>query len=295
MKRRNFFWYSCLLIAGCSAATNHSTSPNPVSMPAKLRFAVTDANGLTELQRDYEPFRVALEKVLATPVEFFPVQDYFMAASALQSNQVDLVWAGPSEYVVIRARTNAVPLITLTRPGYYAVIVVRADSNIKSLTDLKGKTIDMWKRGSTAAHLAGIKLLIDAGLNPQTDVEIIMSGDDGLKMLKTKKVDALVRPFHRYKTALVNEGDSEQEYPVIAQGKQLPGDIFVLSSQMEAPVVTQIQSRILSNRDKLLQAIDAVKSLSVRFKNANLILGNDADFDMLREVYQAIGQDKFIR
>jgi [ribosomal protein S5]-alanine N-acetyltransferase len=29
-------------------------------MPKKLRFAVTDAEGLEELQRDYEPFRVAL-------------------------------------------------------------------------------------------------------------------------------------------------------------------------------------------------------------------------------------------
>ncbi|WP_042341823.1 phosphate/phosphite/phosphonate ABC transporter substrate-binding protein [Calothrix sp. PCC 7507] len=297
MKRRNLLKYSCLLIIGCSATTNSSTnsdSATRVNLPTKLRFAVTDANGLTELQQDYEPFRVALEKVLATSVEFFPVQDYFMAASALQSNQVDLVWAGPSEYVVIRARTNAVPVISLTRPGYHAVIVVRADSNIKSPPDLKGKKIDMWKLGSTAAHIAGSKLLIDAGLNPQTDLKIIMSGDDSLNMLKTKRVDAIVRPFHRYKIALANAGATEREYPIIAQGKQLPGDVFVLNSQLEPAVVAQIQSRILSGKEQLLQAIDSVKSLSVRFKNAKVVLGNDADFDVLREVYQAIGQDKFI-
>ncbi|GAB4147673.1 MAG: hypothetical protein Fur0046_26010 [Cyanobacteria bacterium J069] len=79
----------------------------------QLRFAVTDVHGLDELKEKYDPFRAALEAVLETSIEFFPVDDLLMAASALQADQLDLVWAGPSEYVTIHARTQAVPLVSL--------------------------------------------------------------------------------------------------------------------------------------------------------------------------------------
>ncbi|WP_448597881.1 PhnD/SsuA/transferrin family substrate-binding protein [Thermoleptolyngbya sp.] len=68
-------------------------------------MAIADIQGIDELKEKYEPFRAALEEVLETSVEFFPVEDFLIAASALQANQLDLVWAGPSEYVAIHART----------------------------------------------------------------------------------------------------------------------------------------------------------------------------------------------
>ncbi|WP_293090284.1 hypothetical protein [Okeania sp. SIO3B5] len=39
---------------------------------------------------------------MATKIEFFPLESLAMAAATLQLNQVDLLLAGPSEYVVIR-------------------------------------------------------------------------------------------------------------------------------------------------------------------------------------------------
>jgi phosphonate transport system substrate-binding protein len=296
MKRRHFLWGSFLFVSGCTAAVSSSNSSDStaVLLPEKLRFAITDVTGLEELQRDYEPFRLALAEVLNTEVEFFSTNHFLGAVSALQSDQVDLVWAGPSEYVVIHARTEAIPIINLTRSDYYTVIAVRANSGIKTLTDLKGKTIDMWKLGSNAAHLGGIKLLINAGLNAQTDFKVVMTEDDSLNPLKNKAADAWVRPIHKYKTALKAEAVSEQIYPIIAQGKQFPGDVFVLSSQLAPELATAIQFRLLQNRDKLLKAIQTNEGLSTKFKNVALSPASDANYDMIREAYKAIGQDDFI-
>ena len=295
MKRRDFLWYSSLLLTSCTTATHTRLSESTLTMPEKLRFTVSDTKGLEELQRDYEPFRAALEEVLAVPVEFFPVEDFFTAASALQSNQVDLVWADPSIYVAIHARTNAVPAVAITRPDYHTIIAVRADSGIKTLADLKGKTIDMWELGSTASHLGGVKILIDAGLDPQTDFKVVMPGNHSLKMLKNGEADAWARPLHRYKIVLQAEGEAEQDYPIIAQGGLLPGDVLILSSQFDPGVVKEIQSRMLQSKAKLLQAIHAVESLSSRFKDAMLAPANDADYDVVREAYRAIGQDDFLQ
>lgn len=294
MKRRNLLVYSLFFVAGCSATIQGNSSSN-VSKPDKIRFSVTDAVGLAGLQKEYEPFRAALAEILQTKVEFFPVNDYFMAASALQSGQVDLVWAGPSEYVAIRARTNANPVVSLMRETYRTVIVVRADQGIRSLADLKGKTIDMWKLGSTAGQLGATTMLMQAGLNPKSDVKVILTGDNTFAPLKTGVADAWARPFNRYQAALKKEKALVTEYPIIAESAQLPGDVFVLASQLGLDLANEIQTQMLTNAEKLMAAIRSVESLAERFGNGKLVQGKDEDYDVLREAYRSLGQGDFLQ
>ncbi len=291
-KRRNFLSYSWLLVAGCTAKTN--TSQSSLIMPELLQLAVTDARGMEDLQRDYQPLRRALEELLATEIRFFPVDNNFAAAAALQSNQVDLVWAGPSEYVVIRARTNAVPIVAITRPEYYTVVIVRGDSGIKSLSDLQGKTIDMGNHGATSSHLGAIKILMDAGLNPQSDFQVIFSEENTLKPLKSREVDAWTRTLSYYQQALAKEGVLESEYPMIAKGQPFPSDVFIASSHLNPQIVNHIRALMLNNQEKILAAIFSVEALALKFKGSMLTTANDADYDMIREVYKAIGQGDFL-
>jgi len=179
MKRRHFVGLSLLFVASCSTTVNQSnrTSSNfAVSEPETLEFAVTDVQGAKDLQQNYQTFRTVLGEILDKKIELFPLDNYIAAAVALQSGQLKLALTGPSEYVIMRARTNAVPIIAITRPDYYSLILVRANSEIKSAAQLKGKTIAMWEIGATGGHLGAIKILLDAGLNPQSDFKISMLG-----------------------------------------------------------------------------------------------------------------------
>ncbi|MBP0005032.1 MAG: PhnD/SsuA/transferrin family substrate-binding protein [Cyanobacteria bacterium SBC] len=295
MKRRNFLWYSLLLITGCTTATSKFNDNNPTSArPEKLRFAVTDAKGLKDLERDYEPFRAVLEEILDIEVEFFPVENYFAATPAMLSGQLDLVWSGASEYLVLSARAKAVPIVGITRPEYYTVIAVRADSGIESVADLKGKTIDVRKEGSTASHLGAIELLMNAGLDPKVDIKTIASKDYSLNPLKTGEADAWSRTSYRYEQALEQEGASEREYPLIARGKPLPSDVLVVSDRLDSKFVEELRSRLLENQDKLTQAILSVATLAFRFQGTQLVPASDTDYDTIREVYRAIGQDDYL-
>ena len=87
------------------------------------------------------------------------------AVEALAAKQLDFVLTGPAEYVVFRARTNAQPVVALTRPDYFSQIVVLADGPIKALGDLKGKKISFGEIGSTSQHLGPAQILMDAGLS----------------------------------------------------------------------------------------------------------------------------------
>ncbi|MBW4493946.1 MAG: PhnD/SsuA/transferrin family substrate-binding protein [Oscillatoria princeps RMCB-10] len=298
MKRRYFVWLFLFFLSGCTAIRSkpggrHSRAG---SRPEKLRFAVTDRKGLELLQRDYEPFRKALEEVLEKKIEFFPTENYIAAASALELDRVDIVLAGPSEYAVIRARTNASPALAITRPNFHSGIAVRADSGIKSVAQLKGKTIALGEVGGTASHIAPIKFLIDAGLNPQSDVKIRMVGTEekkGLEELKAGAVDAWGGSVQRYEKFLQAEGVAESAYPLIVEGPPLPGDVFVANSKLDSAFVEEMRTRLLENQDKLLRAIRAPEA-NEKYSSSQLVPARDDDYNMIREVYKAIGQGDFI-
>jgi len=292
MKRRHFVGLSLLLVASCSTTVNQSnrTSSNfAVSEPETLEFAVTDVQGAEDLQQNYQTFRTVLGEVLEKKIELFPVDNYIAAAVALQSGQLKLALTGPSEYVIMRARTNAVPIIAITRPEYHSIIAVSANSEIKSAAQLKGKTTAMWEVGSTSGHLGPIKILLEAGLNPQTDIKISMLGKNGLQALKKGEVDALAIGYTRYQNLLNSEGLSESEFRLIATGQPLPNDLFVASSNLPIVVVEKMRDRLVENQDKLIEAI-LVGKANDKYQGAKLVPANDSDYNMIREVYKAIGQ-----
>ncbi|MEM1171112.1 MAG: phosphate/phosphite/phosphonate ABC transporter substrate-binding protein [Cyanobacteria bacterium P01_H01_bin.35] len=287
MKRRHFIGYTLLLITSCSVTTIENK-------PEILRFAVTDVVEEEKLKLDYEAFRAALEKVLATKIEFFPVDSFGMAAAALQLNQVDLLLAGPSEYVVINARTNAIPLVGVTRPNYRAVIAVPADSPIKSAAQLKGKTLALSDIGSTSGHLGPTKLLIQAGLDPNSDLKILMLGDDGsLEHFKQGKVDAWGGSAVDYQYLLETENVSENDFLIIAQTDLLPSDVIIVSEKLDFQVVEEYKNLIVKNQDKLIAALATGESTK-KYKGSKLIAANDTDYDLIRDVYQVIGEGDLI-
>ena len=291
MKRRNFITYSLLLFASLTTVT-FSSSFVSAQNPEKLRFAVTDVQGLEELQRDYEPFRDALAESLGMEIEFFPVADRTAAAVALQSDQVDIVLTGPAEYVVMKAKTDAVPFIAITRPNYRSVIAVHKDSGIQSLGELKGKTIAMSDLGSTSGQLGPTKILVDAGLQPETDIEIKMLGDTDLQAFRYKDVEAWGGSALDYDRFMEAKSLSAEDYPIIETGDLLPSDVFIASSKLDPEYVNEIRDNMVANQDKLIGGIVAAEA-NEKYKGSTLIEAQDSDYDPIRQAYQAIGVSDF--
>ncbi len=290
MKRRNFLWYSSLFLTGCATA---STLPNQASstreLPATLRFAVTDVSGLEELEEEYGDLRAALVEALQTEVEFFPVENYTAAAIALKQGKLELALAGPSEYVIITSRTNAIPIVAVTRPTYHSIIAVPAGSPIKTGADLKGKVIAMSDIGSTSGHLGPTKLLIDAGLDPQTEVEIRMLGDEGsVESVKQGEADAWGGSAVDYQDFLK---DADNSFPILMEGPPLPSDVFIASSSVDPALIDVIRERLLANEELL---VDAIAQKLSKYRGSQLVLAKDEDYDPIRDVYGAIGQGDFV-
>ncbi len=292
IRRRSFLVCSLLFLTSCTLSQLESDPDNTLDLE-KLRLAITDTRSLEELQQDYEPFRATLENILAVPIEFVPVESVFEAVAALELDRVDLVWAGPSEYITIHTRTNASLLVGLSRPTTRMGICVSAHSDIDSLEDLKGKVIELGRIGLTGNHLIPVKLLLDAGLNPNIDVRIIHSSEHSLQALSTGEVDAWGRAYHRYESALEEIGASEADYPTIAEYGPFPDDVLVASNYLEPQTVEAIRSRLLERSAEIEAAIVSADGLASKFEGVRIQMVTDADYDIIRDVYRAIGQDTY--
>jgi len=151
-----------------------------VSTPALaqevLRISAIPDEAPTELQRKFKPLGEYLSKETGMKVEFTPVTDYAAVVEALATKKIDMAWLGGFTYVQTKIRTNgtANPIIQRVEDEKFtSVFIVPADSSLKALSELKGKTIAFGSPSSTSGHLMPRYFLMQAGINPDKDFKNI--------------------------------------------------------------------------------------------------------------------------
>lgn len=283
---------TALLATGVAACGDDEEPTQPATpaaqtqaAPEKLRMAVTDLQGLEELQREFGAFADELERATGSEIEFFPVADRTAAAAALAGEQVDLVFTGPAEYVVLRERAKVEPVVSIRRPDYRSCVYVKADSDAQDLADLRGKKVGMSDIGSTSGHLGPSQLFVDAGVDPQKELEVVPVGDAVHEALKRDDIAAVGVGCHDRDEYI--EGD-EGDFRTLVEGPALPPDVVVAAPELSEGAVQTIREAFQDNWPTLLKAMLAGKD-NAKYENAELVDATDSDYDVVRSMYKAIG------
>ena len=149
----------------------------------------------TELARKAAPLVKYLEQKLGMKVEFTPVSDYAAAVEALVNKQVDMAWYGGFTFVQANARSGGkvVPLVQREEDEKFRSVFITSDPTIKTLADLKGKTVSFGSQSSTSGHLMPRSYLLQANIDPDKDFKrVAYSGahDATIAAVAAGKVDA---------------------------------------------------------------------------------------------------------
>ncbi len=262
-----------------------------------LRFAVSDVQGLEELQREFHEFQQVLSNSTGYKVEFFPISGRTVGAEALKSRKLDLLLTGPAEYVVIHQRTGASPIVGLDREGYFSVWVTLQKSGFRTLSDLKGKRLAFGDIGSTAYHLAPLQMLADSGLEPDKDYKKMhVSKHLAWSALKRGNVDAIGLNQDRYHLFLGKETEFKaDDFLVLAEGPPLPNDLIVAGAHLDSTVVSQIRRAFKEHGDELVRAIlkgeRNQKYLGLKFYTEI----QDSDYDIVRKMYATAGYPEYLK
>jgi phosphonate transport system substrate-binding protein len=269
----------------------------PALAAEPLRLAITDVPGLEQLQVEWGPFKETLETATGLGFEFFPVTSRTVAAEGLRAEQVDFVLTGPAEYVVMRQRADAVPVVSFGRPDYFAGIVVMADSGITSVEDLRGRKIAFEDVGSTSNHLAPAQILADYGLVYGKDYQPVhTSGEIQHASLKRGDVAAI---GVNYRTWTDRMRDRDTEVPpgafrVLLRGGDLPNDVLMAGAHVDPATIERVRAAFAEDKRQMAAAIleggdENAKYLGMGFVTAV----EDRDYDYVRAMYATIGYPEF--
>ncbi len=274
------------------AALSAVLAQQPALAQATVRFAVTDIDGLESLQREFGPFKAALEKASGLTVQLFPVSGRTAAVEAMAADQVDFVLTGPAEYVVFNARLKAQPVVVWTRPNYRSSIVVLENGPIKSLADLKGKRISFGEIGSTSQHLGPATILADAGLAYSKDyqpaflklnvaAEALVKGDLAAIGMNQTHLERVRKAF------------PDQKFVSLGDGIVLPDDVVLASPKVKPETLQNFRKAFVDNAADLHAAITSTKE-NKKFEGGKFRPDiSDRDYDIVRRMYVNIGIREF--
>jgi phosphonate transport system substrate-binding protein len=164
------FWLLCALaITVCSPAIAHDIEHPFSSDKDEYVFGVFPYLAPRQIETIYAPITAALTEALGRHVHLTSGLSYTKFMDSVQEELYDIVFVQPFDYVSIADAHGYVPLATRDEP-LPAILVVREDSPVKTLSDLQNKIIALPPKVAAVSRLVTdhlIKVGIDFDLKTQ--------------------------------------------------------------------------------------------------------------------------------
>lgn len=173
------------------------------------------------------------------PVYF---KDYRLQVDALMNGEIDIAWNSPLAWLDVNLRTDGKALYGSMRDtdrDRHSVLVVKKNSGIDQLSDLKGKTIGFGAIDSPQARLIPLYYLHANGLDvnkdfveKRFDIGVGLHGDhiggelDSAKSLQSGDVDATWMIDLNYNTWIGNGTLDENSIKILAKTPNFDHCIF---------------------------------------------------------------------
>jgi ABC-type nitrate/sulfonate/bicarbonate transport system substrate-binding protein len=160
---------------------------------------------------------------------------------ALLADKLDFAFVGDAPAVIFAARGGKGKFVARLQ-DYRGALVVRRDGSFKTLADLRNKKVAGFiSSGVYAAQL--YDWLLDAGLNPVKDIELInLKPADWITALRRKEIDAFMA------------------WDPLAAIASYESDLVILKEERSvSPCVAVLGDKFLMNRDATVRLIMAYK------------------------------------
>lgn len=231
-----------------------------------------------------------LQQQTGMKVKPFVATDYNGIIEALRARKLDVAYLGPFSYVLAASVANveAFSVAVTKKSGksaYKSVIVVRKDSGIHDLPDLKGHTFAFVDPSSTSGHLFPKAGLEQAGYDSaKLFSRVVFSGshDASLLAVVNKKVDAAAVADRIYASA-------------VASGQVRANDLSVVWSSGDIPESPMVWRKDLDPavKDKVAKALASIKD--VQWGDQGMLNGfqptSDAAYDVVRNTAKVLKLD----
>ncbi|MDA0692589.1 MAG: phosphate/phosphite/phosphonate ABC transporter substrate-binding protein [Nitrospinae bacterium] len=215
---------------------------------------------------------------------------YAAVIEAMGAEKVDIGWLATFSYVLARDKYDVDLLLIVVRlgkPFYRGQIMVRTDSGINTLADLKGKTIAYVDPASTSGHLYPKALMMAEGHDPDSFFsKSIFAGSHNAVVLSLLKGEVDAGAAYDGARAAVAKSYPEvfKKIKVIAYTKDIPNDTVTARKGLPS----ELKIRIKEGLKHLSKTPEGGKVLK-RVYGISGLMDLDAFFDPVREASRHLG------
>ncbi|PPK65745.1 phosphate/phosphite/phosphonate ABC transporter substrate-binding protein [Actinokineospora auranticolor] len=228
-------------------AAASSACPN-----GEVKFGIEPYEDPAKLTPAYQVLTGALERGLNCEVKLQIVQDYSAEVLAMQNGKLELAQFGPLGFVFANRRAGAEPLVSFgdaqgKLTSYQAGIWVPADSAVKSIADLRGKTLALSEPGSTSGDALPRAAMAKLGLD-KTSVKLDYAGGhpEALLALTNGKVEAAEINTQQLATAKAAGKFDESKFRQIWSSDPIPNDPITVAGAADPAFKEAVRKALLN-------------------------------------------------
>jgi phosphonate transport system substrate-binding protein len=284
---------TALTVISCQSATDNGKSPAGSSDKAVLRIGYMICDSLEETKSRFEPLTRHLSTV--TGMAVIPVYlNTFDVPEAFERGELDVTHTNSLIYVMMK-EMGLEPLAGEKRGslGFRSAggIAVKADSPIKKLEDLKGKRMVFGPMLAPTGYLAQYELLLDAGIDPEVDLDYYAIPAGAYKHEKVVygvwmgAYDAAAIPLLDLEIMEDLNKVGKGDLRVIAFSDPIPYCVFGVSSRVPAKIADSVRTALMNlTTDQTVPLNGEVVSILKAAQVDGFVPIEDSDFDRVREM-----------
>jgi phosphonate transport system substrate-binding protein len=279
-----------LLLAACGAAAGTPT-PSEEAEKQALSMAFVPSRDTTEIQISGKNIADYLSKQTGYPITSTTATSYAAVTQSMTSKKTDLAWVSPLSYAQAHDQNGCYPITASLRSGtkgYKAFIIVKSDSPIQKIEELKGKKFAFGDPLSAASTLYPKAAMLKAGLKPDSDLtsQNISSASSVAIAVYQGQVDAgaFYDDARKNKEVLDKFPDIMEKTRIIWTSDLIPADPQIVRKDLNTAQVAKLKAAMLKMNDDP----QAKKFMQDLFTIDALAEATDADYNVLRDVVKTV-------
>ncbi|MBI5102143.1 MAG: phosphate/phosphite/phosphonate ABC transporter substrate-binding protein [Nitrospirae bacterium] len=261
-----------------------------------LRFGVVPLQEPSVMFRKFTPLSEYLNKKLGRTIDLKVAIDMDSAVTDIGTNVTHLCAMGPANYIEANTRYGVKVLAKALRKGvpfHRAAIVVKTDSPLKSLREMKGKSLALVSPKSATGHIMPLAALRDAGITV-ADLkrhQFLGTHDKVAKAVINGEFDAGGMP-EESANKLADKG-----LRILELTSEIPEFNVCCNPTLDPAVMAAIKDSLVSL--DINRSDDAVVLKSLGRDCTGFMPASEKDYDIFREKIQGFdagaGDDKRLR
>jgi phosphonate transport system substrate-binding protein len=279
-------------IAGCGRGKSAIGTPtNPI------RMAIVPSVEQQKLAEDGAKLAQLIKKQTGYTVKVSVPTSYAAVVEAMGAKQVDVGWLPPFPYVLAHQKFDVEVILKSVRGGsasYNGLIIVRTDSGIKGLRDLRGKRFAYVDALSTSGCIYPKIILTNEGVDPDKffgQTKFAGSHDAVISAVYYRQVDAGAiygGPVSDARERMVRTiPDIMTKTRIIAKTPPIPNDTVSVRKDLPPNVVKKLKEGLMA----IAKSDEGRKTVLSLYGIDNLIPASDSDYDSVRHAVRVLRLD----